>query len=87
MGRMSRAAVALALAALTAALTTTPAAADVVDDNLAAASRGPEDMYVFARASDGATLDRERLERLGVARWHGDLCALGGLAPRAAQLL
>jgi hypothetical protein len=47
-------AVVLGLALMTAA----PAAADVYDDNPAAVSRGPNDVHLFARGSDGALLWR-----------------------------
>jgi len=55
----------LLLAALGLALATfvpATARADVYDDNPAAASRGPEEVYVFARrSSDGALLERHYL--------------------------
>ena len=51
------------------------ASADVYDDNPAAASRGPGDMWLFARAGDGATLERH---------WTGsawsDWSSLGGVS-------
>ena len=38
-----------------------PAAADVFDDNPATASRGPGDTWVFARATNGETLERHKV--------------------------
>ena len=57
------------------AVTAAPARADVIDDNPAAASRGPGDVYVFARGGDGQTYERH---------WTGsafsDWSTLGGQA-------
>src|SRR4051812_38247058 len=62
-------------AVLAALMLAAPARADVFDDNPAAASRGPGDMYLFARGADGATLERH---------WTGtawsDWASLGGIA-------
>jgi hypothetical protein len=51
------------------------AVADVYDDNPATASRGPGEIYVFARASDGAILERHRHS----GKW-SDWASLGGNA-------
>jgi hypothetical protein len=48
----------------------TPAAADVYDDNPAAAALGPGNVYVFARAADGTILER-----------HGSAAAWSGWSP------
>lgn len=40
------------------AMTATTAFGDVYDDNPSAASRGPGDLFLFARANDGALLER-----------------------------
>jgi hypothetical protein len=66
----------IAFAALLAAVVlAAPARGDVYDDNPAAASRGPGDIYLFARGADGATLERH---------WTGtawsDWASLGGNA-------
>jgi hypothetical protein len=45
-------------ASLVALIAAGPARADVFDDNPATASRGPGDAYIFARAADGAILER-----------------------------
>lgn len=50
-----------------------PAGAAVYDDNPAAASRSPGDVYVFARAADGAVLERH-LTGSGWTSW----ASLGG---------
>ena len=52
-----------------------PARADVFDDNPATASRGPGDAWIFARAADGATLERHWT----AAAWT-DWASLGGNA-------
>ena len=72
--RLTRLGIGAALAALM--LFAAPrASADVYDDNPAAASRGPGDMWLFARAGDGATLERH---------WTGsawsDWSSLGGVS-------
>jgi hypothetical protein len=51
------------------------AAADVYDDNPATVSRGPGELYVFARAADGTTLERHRIG----ATW-SDWASIGGYA-------
>jgi hypothetical protein len=38
-----------------------PTSADVFDDNPATVSRAPGELYVFARAADGSTLERHRI--------------------------
>jgi len=68
--------VACLIAAATAAvLMTATARADVLDDNPAAASRGPGDLHLFARAADGTVLERH---------WTGgawtEWSSLGGVA-------
>ena len=66
----------IGFAAVLAALAlAAPARADVYDDNPAAASRGPGDMYLFARGADGATLERHWTG----AAW-SDWASLGGNA-------
>jgi hypothetical protein len=64
-----------ALCAALVLLTAGPAAADVYDDNPAAATRGPGDMYFFARADDGSVLEKH---------WTGsgwsDWSSIGGYA-------
>ena len=63
-----------ALALTLATALPAPARADVYDDNPAAASRGAEDMWVFARRpSDGAILERH----LSAGNWT-DWASLGG---------
>jgi hypothetical protein len=52
-----------------------PARADVFDDNPATTSRGPGDIFVFARAANGATLERHR-KNGGWTDWS----SLGGTA-------
>jgi hypothetical protein len=49
------------------------ARADVYDDNPGTASRGPGDTYVFARAADGAVLERHR-----IATGWSDWSSIGG---------
>ncbi len=49
-----------------------PAGADVVDDHLAAVSRGAGDVVVFARGADGQTYVREGID--------GTWASLGGQA-------
>jgi hypothetical protein len=46
------------VAVLLGLVAATPAAADVYDDNPAAAALGPGNVYVFARAADGTILER-----------------------------
>lgn len=63
------------IVALAALIVAAPASADVYDDNPATASRGGGDSWIFARAADGATLERH---------WNGsawtDWSSLGGVA-------
>jgi hypothetical protein len=69
LGRILLAAVALVLAA------SGTATADVYDDNPATASRGPGELYVFARGSTGEILERHRLG----GTW-SDWSSIGGSA-------
>ena len=64
-------AMAVAMLALAA-----PARADVYDDNPATASRGGGDMWVFARAANGETLERHRTDAGAWTDWS----SLGGTA-------